>query len=575
MSFFNSQRDDVETPVPTDVEWIRGRHGGRYEIVRVLPTGGMAEAFVAMRHGLGGFVFPCCIKRMLGADREQFLQEAHILGKLNHDRIVRAFEVDEDEHGVCFIAMELVDGVNLSQLLGYFHRRCRRMPAKLAIYVADQVLEALGHAHHREADGQSLHIVHRDVTPSNILLGRDGYVKLADFGIARFRSRPDFTRTGTAKGKGPYMSPEHYDRRRGLDRRSDLFSLGATLYEMLAGERAFTTVTDEETLFAVLHGQFLPLPEIAPRIDPGLAGLVHSLLEPDKTRRPQDAGAVRERLRAFAEGAETNAMLAKEVEACLALEQATERAIDPRRGRGDRHAPTQASSIATTTEPIAVSTGDTEDVSAMPPSLPVLGQQAPSATSEPAQVARATPTSRRSAPLIALGTMAVLTAVLLMSWFAQRALAPAAVPAVTQRQLPSEPASRSDANAVSSTAAPPPASSPEWVEPSPTVEPRNVIAGPEPSGVSVAKGFRRERSERSERSRMGSLLVRVRAPMGYVWVDGRCHGRAPALVKQLAPGQHEVGASNDLHTPPLRAAPVDVAADRQTEVEVVLLDMFK
>lgn len=312
--FRNSDSGDTPT------RRIRGRSGGIYEIVRDLPTGGMAEAFVAMRRGLGGFAFPCCVKRMLGTEREEFLQEAHILGKLAHDRIVRAFEVDEDEDGVCFIAMELVDGVNLGQLLTHYQRRCRRMPPSLCIYVASEVLEALDYAYNRVVDGEPLHTVHRDVTPSNILLGRDGYVKLADFGIAKFNARPSFTRTGMAKGKGPYMSPEHYDRRRGLDHRSDLFSLGATLYEMLTGERAFYSDSEQETLYAVLHGVFAPLTELAPAVDPELAELVHRLLDPDKDGRPGDAEEVRERLRAFEPHPSPRSALAQEVEACMALE---------------------------------------------------------------------------------------------------------------------------------------------------------------------------------------------------------------------------------------------------------------
>ena len=324
------QRDVSESSGKTESRFIRGRSGGVYEIVRDLPAGGMAEAFVAVRQGLGGFAFPCCVKRMLGARREEFLHEAHILGNLAHDRIVRAFEVDEDEDGVCFIAMELVDGVNLGELLTYYARRCQRMPPSLCVYVANEVLEALAYAHGRIVNGEALHIVHRDVTPSNILVGRDGYVKLADFGIARFKTRPDFTRTGIAKGKAPYMSPEHYDKRRGLDHRSDLFSLGATLYEMLAGERAFHANSEEELLYAVLHGEFQPLEYFAPHVDRDLAELVHRLLDPDKLKRPRDAGEVRARLCAFEQHASPRAALSHDVEACIALEAATEHRLQQR-----------------------------------------------------------------------------------------------------------------------------------------------------------------------------------------------------------------------------------------------------
>jgi hypothetical protein len=573
----------------TRVRRIRGRSGGVYEIVRDLPAGGMAEAFVAVRRGLGDFAFPCCIKRMLGTEREEFLQEARILGNLAHDRIVRAFEVDEDEDGVCFIAMELVDGVNLGELLTHYDRSCRRMSPSLCVYVASEVLEALDYAYNRVVDGEPLHTVHRDVTPSNILLGRDGYVKLADFGIAKFKARPNFTRTGMAKGKGPYMSPEHYDKRRGLDHRSDLFSLGATLYEMLSGERAFHSDSEQETLYAVLHGEFTPLAELVPAVDPALAELVQHLLAPDKDRRPRDAEEVRERLRAFEPHGSPRSALAQEVEACMERESRAEQGLGepitghaqgalqvrdtladlnaPEGGKGSegggRPDPEQGTSDEEGDSGAEEVQGGSAPAVPVPPPVPPV--------SAGAGISGWLSGRRRMA---LLGGLAALLALVAMA------------PFVGSRREPARPQAPARSTPAGSTREATPATgaqrhvSPLMQEPSTSSDRPDgglsVFAG-SPSidaGEQLAAEGHRSEKAAEEAPRHGSLRIKIRAPRGFAWVDGRCRGRAPVLVEDLPAGRHEVGASTDEKTPPARSKRVEVVGGRESLVELVLFDPF-
>lgn len=217
---------------------------GRYRVEKRLAAGGMAEIFIAWQLGLGGFERKVALKRLLPELAEDpryaagLLDEARIVARLHHRNIAQTFEVGL-EQGQHFIVMEYVDGPPLRALLAAMKREGELAPVPIALAIARALLSALHHAHEvTDAAGQSLGVVHRDVTPANVLVAKSGEPKLVDFGLVMANSRLFRTETGIARGTLPYMSPEQAA---GLavDRRSDVYSAGATLYELFAGLRAF------------------------------------------------------------------------------------------------------------------------------------------------------------------------------------------------------------------------------------------------------------------------------------------------------------------------------------------------
>lgn len=217
---------------------------GRYRIERRLGVGGMAEVFLAWQLGPGGFERKVALKRPLPqlADDAQcaarFVDEARIAAGLHHRNIAEVYEVGQSEGG-SFIALEYVDGPPLRMLLKLAEWHQRPVPLPVALALASALLKALGHAHALcDAAGQPMHVVHRDVSPSNVLLTQSGELKLVDFGIARATHQLHVTRTGTVAGTVPYMAPEHA-RGEEVSARSDLFSAGALIYELLTLRRAF------------------------------------------------------------------------------------------------------------------------------------------------------------------------------------------------------------------------------------------------------------------------------------------------------------------------------------------------
>ena len=217
---------------------------GKYVLARPLATGGMAEVFLAQMSGPAGFDKACVVKRVLRSHvanaqyMQMFLDEARVISRLSHPNVVQVFDmgqVDDDY----FMAMEYVPGVDLQNLLDALPEGSRRLSVPVACRIVAQVAEGLDHAH-RAVDntGAPLGIVHRDVSPSNIIISVDGVAKICDFGIAKFGAQVSTTEVGSLKGKIHYMSPEQVRGDR-IDARSDLFSLGAVLYEATIGVRPF------------------------------------------------------------------------------------------------------------------------------------------------------------------------------------------------------------------------------------------------------------------------------------------------------------------------------------------------
>ncbi len=286
--------DDDPRALPSDEPLAPAPSLARYRTIRRLGSGGMADAFVVEPiDGLGRE--RVCLKRLRGAladdpsQRARFMDEARVLSRLCHPNVVAVLDAGADREGP-FLVTELVEGLDLRRLLLWVARRGERLPERLALGIAVDVLEALSHAH---AHG----VVHRDVTPANVLLGRDGRVVLIDFGIARSELQSERTRTGLVKGKVPYMAPEQA-LGKPVDGRTDLFALGVVLFEMLSGTRPHDGASDVETITNVLHGKRVAL-GVTLATD-GLEALLAACLASDRAERPGSARALLDAL----EGAE-------------------------------------------------------------------------------------------------------------------------------------------------------------------------------------------------------------------------------------------------------------------------------
>ena len=264
---------------------------GKYKIVRRLSDGGMAEVFLAKQVGIGGFEKPVALKRIqrqlletrhLAID--MFLNEAKIAGRLTHPNIVQVLDVGE-VGGALYLAMEYVHGKDLRDVIKTLRASRTMMPLGDACYVVREVAQALHHAYwSTDMTGTRLAVVHRDVSPHNIILSYDGTVKLLDFGVAMSAVTEQAEMMIVCKWL--YMSPEH-TRSQQIDHRSDLFSLGVILYLLCTGTMPFSGATPKEIVRKIRGGQYKPLQQCAPDIPEGLAVLVGRLLSPNPDDRPQ------------------------------------------------------------------------------------------------------------------------------------------------------------------------------------------------------------------------------------------------------------------------------------------------
>ena len=216
----------------------------RYSIVSKLDAGGMAEVWKGKATSLRGFEKLVAIKRVLPdlAKKDtfinMFLDEARLSLHLNHANVVQTFDIGTSD-GAYFIVMEWVDGVNLKGVIESVKLSGDRIPLEQAVFISVEVCKGLYHAHRRHTpDGQPLNIVHRDISPPNLLISREGEVKLVDFGLAKAATQALVTDQGMIKGKFSYLSPEAAWGKP-VDERADIFAVGALLWEMLAGRRLF------------------------------------------------------------------------------------------------------------------------------------------------------------------------------------------------------------------------------------------------------------------------------------------------------------------------------------------------
>ncbi|MBP6836328.1 MAG: serine/threonine protein kinase [Kofleriaceae bacterium] len=282
----------------------RAQQLGRYHLLDRIAFGGMAEIYRAKTFDTAGQPHLVAVKRVLAhlAEDDDFIQmlvdEAKIASILRHNSIARVYEFAR-AHGEYFIAMEHVDGKDMRTILERCRQKKKPVPPEHAAYVAAEICGAL-HAAHSAVDGKRrpLRIVHRDVSPSNVICSYAGEVKLCDFGIAKATLSKVQTKTGVIKGKVKYMSPEQALGRK-LDHRSDVFSLGSCLYEMLTRIPPFTASHEMDLLIKVRDAKYRPVSDLVPTVPPELEAICDKCLTRSRAQRYQTAAEVEHDLRAF------------------------------------------------------------------------------------------------------------------------------------------------------------------------------------------------------------------------------------------------------------------------------------
>lgn len=264
---------------------------GRYELLGPIASGGMATVHLARVSGEGGFERYVAVKRMLPTLESDesfvamFLDEARLAARIRHANVVGVLDLDRNEHGP-FLVMDFVDGPSLNTLLKHLRARRQRLPLEIALRIMLDVLAGL-HAAHELADpaGRPLGLVHRDVSPANVLVGRDGVARITDFGVARAETRLAQTDVGQLKGKLPYMAPEQL-RGAVADRRSDVYAAGCVFWELVALRRAIQGDDHAAMIAAVLAGPTSSLAAAGFPLPPELDSAVMAALAPVERRFP-------------------------------------------------------------------------------------------------------------------------------------------------------------------------------------------------------------------------------------------------------------------------------------------------
>ncbi|MET0390787.1 MAG: protein kinase [Polyangiales bacterium] len=514
---------------------------GPYTRIRRLGVGGMAETFLAVQRAAAGFEQRVCMKFILPAYRENadfqrlFLREASIAASLRHSNIVGVIDVDA---AAGYMVLELVDGVDLRTLVNA--AAGRRLDTELTTWVAIELCKALAYAHGRQLRGQADGIVHRDLSPSNVLVSYAGEVKLTDFGVARAMRADAEPPSATVKGKLCYMSPEQA-RGHLLDGRSDLFSLGVMFYELLAGVRPFDGATDADTLLRIASGQHVSLLDAAPHVPTGLALVVEKLLQSDRELRFSTADECLDALAPFAPPTTSFRELGRLARAARPHQTLVGVELEP------GWVPPKPRGMITETQPLPHETRPPRPLPAAPlPPLPAL-------VAEPASVDTTTGVGTRA--WIALGLSFVVLLLVGITWLAQvlAAGAPsaekppiaAAAPSVSVKPLatPSPAPSLKPPTTGATTSAPRPTTLPEPTrEPSPqptaaapaepsAQRPARVLVNPDPPAPSPPPSAAAQRE--------ATLNVGV-IPTGQVWIDNRPYGYSPVRGVKLKPGRHTI-----------------------------------
>jgi serine/threonine-protein kinase len=262
----------------------------RYRVVEKLESGGMAEVFRAESEGLQGFKKQVAIKRVLPHLSEKkkfismFLDEARLSAQLSHSNCVQVFDIGVGDNAY-FIVMEFVDGANLKTIAESLRKQGRDFPVAAAAFIALEICKGLSYAHElRDSNGVELHIVHRDMSPPNVLVTKYGEIKIVDFGLAKANSQLERSEPGIIKGKFSYLSPEAAMGQE-VDARTDIFAVGIILFELLSGQRLFLGDTDFQTVKKVQQAVVPPISSINRAVPAELERIVNKSLARDPLAR--------------------------------------------------------------------------------------------------------------------------------------------------------------------------------------------------------------------------------------------------------------------------------------------------
>ncbi|MBS1123011.1 MAG: serine/threonine protein kinase [Deltaproteobacteria bacterium] len=283
--------------IPAGAGSLLGKRLGKFEILALLALGGTAEIYLARIDGAAGFekyVVVKCLHDHLADDPEfvkMFLDEARLAAHLDHSNIVQTMELGEQNNRY-FMVMEFLAGLSLAMVVRRVGERCPdgRMPIPLALNILAQACAGLHYAHEKAMNGKALNIVHRDISPQNLVVSFEGVVKVVDFGIAKAEFRETRTRSGTIKGKFAYMSPEQCVANN-VDRRTDVFALGVIGHELLTGRRLFKKPSPYETYQAVIECNVDPPSRSNIEVDPALDPIIMRAICKDREHRYQTAEA--------------------------------------------------------------------------------------------------------------------------------------------------------------------------------------------------------------------------------------------------------------------------------------------
>jgi serine/threonine-protein kinase len=273
---------------------IKGTRFGKYTLLQRIAVGGMAEIFLARQEGLEGFEKMICIKRIRPHLSSQvsfvrmFLNEAKLAAQLNHPNIVQIYDLGRIGESY-FIAMEYITGRDMSRCIPKAEKMGIQFPLVYALKVTSSICEGLYFAHNRtDAYGKPLNIVHRDITPENVMVSFNGVVKILDFGIAKATSQIEQTRAGEIKGKLSYMSPEQCMGKQ-VDQRSDIFALGVVTYEWITGYKLFTGENEMAILKCIIDGKIYPPGYFKEDVPEPVERILMKCLEKDREKRYQSA----------------------------------------------------------------------------------------------------------------------------------------------------------------------------------------------------------------------------------------------------------------------------------------------
>ncbi|HEX8252484.1 MAG TPA: TonB family protein [Thermoanaerobaculia bacterium] len=282
-------------PVKHEEEDPDGTKFGQYALVEKIATGGMAEVWKARMRGVEGFQKIVAIKKILPhlSDNQDFIEmfvdEAKLAAQLNHNNIIHIYDLGKIQSSY-YIAMEYIDGFDLKTILRQGQERDNPLNVELALFIASKIASALDYAHRKkDFEEKEMGLVHRDVSPQNVLISQEGDIKLCDFGIAKAASKASHTQAGALKGKLQYMAPEQAWGRN-IDRRSDIFALATVLFEMLTGRKLFTGDNELSILEQVREAQVQPPSLYNDEVTPEIDKIVIKALQKDPANRYQTAG---------------------------------------------------------------------------------------------------------------------------------------------------------------------------------------------------------------------------------------------------------------------------------------------